>query len=78
MSSDVINEFMKEAKLLFSDYPGELTDDLRLREDLNATSMQYMGMAATIEDLTDEPVTYGQLRACGTIGGIVELIQKIS
>lgn len=72
----MVEEFLKETYGLFGNK--EIDMDLKFREDLNATSLQYIGMAATIEDLTGKAVSYAQIRGCATLRDAVELLKSLS
>ncbi|MGI5887820.1 MAG: hypothetical protein ACOX6J_00360 [Oscillospiraceae bacterium] len=75
--SETAEKFLDEVQMLFSlKDDRKVTLDSRLVEDLNAASMQYFGMAATIEEMTGKSPSIDALKKCATIGDVVKLAES--
>lgn len=58
-------KFFDEVVAFFD--PEQITRETKFVEDLNATSMHYMYMIATIEELTKKEPSYAEMKACKTV-----------
>lgn len=54
-----------------------ITDETRLKEDLNAKSSGYFTIIAELEELADKKVTYAQLRKCKTVGDVCAFLEQL-
>lgn len=70
-----ISDKMKEE--ISSLFDAEISDDTEFVKDLNATSMNYMFMIGTIEDLTGKSVSYSKMKACTTVADACALCENL-
>ncbi len=78
MTDELREDFINELNMLFVKKPGELDMSARLRDDLNAKSLHYMGIVGIIEELTGKMVDYAQIHNCATISDVVKLMETLA
>lgn len=77
MTEELREDFINELTMLFAKKPGELDMSARLRDDLNAKSLHYMGIVGTVEELTGKTIDYVQVHNCATIGDVVKMFETL-
>jgi len=73
-----IDKFLKEIALLFELDADQINKEIRFKEDLNATSLQYMGVISVIAELTGHEINYAKLRKYKTMGDVMEFLETLS
>jgi acyl carrier protein len=76
MTAETKNTFMEKLGTLFGVSADTLTQETRLREDLNTKSMQYMAIAGTIQQLSGKRCSYSKVHKCATIGELLNLLDE--
>ena len=72
-----VSKFLNEVSLLFDLSVEQMNRDVRLKEDLNATSLQYMGMISVIAELTGHEISYAKMRKSKTMGDVLDLLESL-
>lgn len=75
--TSIIDKFLTDLALLFDLDINQINKETRFKEDLNATSLQYMGMISVISELVDQEINYAKIRKHKTIGDVIELIETM-
>lgn len=73
----IADTLMQDISKVFEKEVGALSRDTRLREDLNAKSMQKLAIAASVEELTGKRVSYAQINNCKTLGEVIEFAETL-
>jgi len=78
MTETVISdEYLAQTCLLFRLAGDQINKDTRFKEDLNATSLQYMGMISIISELTGKDISYATMRKFKTPGHVMDFIETL-
>ena len=78
MADEMITaKFIREVCLLFELTEEEMNRDMRFKEDLNATSLQYMGMISVMTELTGQDISYAKMRKYKTMGEAIDLFESL-
>jgi acyl carrier protein len=72
-----IAKFKEELNTIFDKQEGQLSEDTRLREDLNAKSAHYFGIIASINELLGKNISYSKIKKCETIGEVLSLFKSL-
>jgi acyl carrier protein len=78
IDATTIDKFLNELGLLFHLNAEQMKKETRFKEDLNATSLQYMGMISIISELTGKAFSYAKMRKYKTVGDVVELLESLA
>ena len=73
-----VSKFLNEVSLLFDQTVERTNKDMCFKEDLNATSLQYMGMISVIAELTGHEISYAKMRKYKTVGDAIELLESLA
>ena len=73
-----VSKFLNEVSLLFDLTVEQMNRDVRFKEDLNATSLQYMGMISVITELTGHEISYAKMRKYKTMGDVIDLLESLT
>jgi len=73
----IIDEYLTQACLLFGLSDDQLKNETRFKEDLNATSLQYMGMISIISELTGKELSYAAMRKYKTVGDVIGFLETL-
>ena len=71
-------KFKYGVSLMFGLTVEQMNRDVRFKEDLNATSLQYMGMISVITDLTGQEISYAKMRKYKTMGDAIDLLESLA
>lgn len=74
----MIEQFKEQAAMILGISEEELTDSIRLKEDLYASSLHYFGMMSVIEDLTGKSIDYADIKSCATFADVIALLKSLS
>ena len=69
--------FFEKVGKLFKKDPNELNRDTRFSEDLHTTSLNMFALAANLEGMTGEPVSFTDVNECTTLGDALNLAEKL-
>ena len=67
-------QFLSQASKLFRVPEDKLSVPTSFDTDLYTTSLHYYGMMSIINKLTGKKITYPQIKACHTIGDVLNLM----
>jgi acyl carrier protein len=71
------DEFYEQVADIFKKDVGDLTDETRYKEDLNAKSGDYFAVIAAVEELCDHQFTFAQLRKFATLGETAKQMESV-
>lgn len=74
---EVIAKMIERGAPLFGKTPEEMTEDMRLAEDLNAKSVHISQITTYLEDAFDIEVPYMQFRRKKTIGEAADYVCEL-
>ena len=71
---NVLDQFKQQISAVFEK---PIEDETEFVRDLNATSFHYMFIMGTVEDLFQKTISYAEIKACKSVGDLLELCEKL-